>query len=58
MEGYGGRDDEWDWEDVTWLLVVALAATGARFSADWTRYLDCTVALIALFAWGYRELRF
>ncbi len=46
------------WEDVTWLAVVALAALAARFSGDWTRWIDASVAMIALLAWGYRELRF
>ena len=45
-------------EDMTWLAVVCLAALATRFSSDWTRWIDATVALIALLAWGYRELRF
>jgi hypothetical protein len=37
-----------------WLTVCILAGVGARFSDDWTQWLDIVAAFIALIGW-YRE---
>lgn len=36
-----------------WFVVATLCAIAARFSSDWTRYLDATAAIIATYAWLY-----